>query len=134
MRSSDFIANHVIHADMSAGTLGNAIAELSKNVIINLRMSAKQHNVSLVESYFVTAFNSLISDVHNFNERKVVLLIDEYDAHVIDAITSNMEKSNLGLLAARRDAMQDFCSVIKLNDKIVKLAFITGIIKFSRMR
>jgi hypothetical protein len=133
MCSSDFVAHPVIRVDMSAGTLGNTIADLSENVMSRLQKNAERHNVSLRGSYFVNAFNSLIMDVKKFTGQKVVLLIDEYDAPVIDAITSSKEISNPGLLAARRDAMQDFYLAIKLNEEMIEMAFITGITKFSRM-
>jgi hypothetical protein len=118
---------------MSAGTLGNTIADLSENVMNRLQKNAERHNVSLRGSYFVNSFHSLIMDVKKCTGQKIVLLIDEYDAPVIDAITSSKEIFTPGLLAARRDAMQDFYLVIKLNEEMIEMAFITGITKFSRM-
>ncbi|MDR1036235.1 MAG: AAA family ATPase, partial [Deltaproteobacteria bacterium] len=133
MCSPAFVYHPVIRVDMSAGTLGNTIADLSENVMNRLQKNAERHNVSLRGSYFVNSFHSLIMDVKKCTGQKIVLLIDEYDAPVIDAITSSKEIFTPGLLAARRDAMQDFYLVIKLNEEMIEMAFITGITKFSRM-
>ena len=58
---------------------------------------------------------------------KVVLLIDEYDAPLLDVVH---EKDNLQAL---RRIMQNFYSPIKSLDPYLKFVFITGITKFSQL-
>ncbi|MDR1036129.1 MAG: ATP-binding protein [Deltaproteobacteria bacterium] len=133
MRSPDFVARPVIRLDMSVVAYGDTIASLAENVMVILGENAARHNVSLHGSSIAIAFYNLISDVYNSTGKEVVLLIDEYDAPVIDAIGSTKEISNPGLLSARRSAMQDFYWTIKSSEARIEMAFITGITKFSRM-
>ena len=57
----------------------------------------------------------------------VVLIIDEYDAPLLDVVH---EKENLGKL---RRIMQNFYSPIKKLDPYLEFTFITGITKFSQL-
>lgn len=59
--------------------------------------------------------------------QKVVILIDEYDAPLLDVVH---EKDNLQKL---RRIMQNFYSPIKSLDPYLKFVFITGITKFSQL-
>lgn len=59
--------------------------------------------------------------------QKVVLLIDEYDAPLLDVVH---EKENLKPL---RQTMQNFYSPIKYLDPWLEFTFITGITKFSQL-
>ncbi|MDR1037230.1 MAG: ATP-binding protein [Deltaproteobacteria bacterium] len=133
MRSPDFVAHPVIRLDMSVGAAGDSIADLSASVMVILGENAARHNVSLHGPNIALAFYNLLLDVNNSTGKQVVLLIDEYDAPVIDVIGSTKEIANPGLLSARRNAMQDFYLMIKSANKKIKMAFITGITKFTRM-
>ena len=59
--------------------------------------------------------------------QKVVIIIDEYDAPLLDVVH---EKDNLKQL---RLIMQNFYSPIKLLDPYLEFTFITGITKFSQL-
>ncbi|NCC24738.1 MAG: hypothetical protein EOM25_05990 [Deltaproteobacteria bacterium] len=68
----------------------------------------------------------LIQHTRTKSGRNVVVLIDEYDKPILDALPDRE--------AARvnRDALRDFYSVIKDNDASVRFAFLTGVSKFSK--
>ncbi len=57
----------------------------------------------------------------------MVILIDEYDKPILD----NIENSEVA--RGMRDVLKDFYSVIKGSDKYIKLVFITGVSKFSKV-
>ncbi len=69
----------------------------------------------------------LIKRAYKRTGQKVVLLIDEYDAPLLDVIH---EDDNL--LQLRR-MMQDFYSPIKDCDRYLRFVFITGVTKFSQL-
>ncbi len=69
----------------------------------------------------------LIQRAYEQTGQKVVLLIDEYDAPMLDVLH---EEENLAKL---RRVMQNFYSPIKDCDEYLRFVFITGITKFSQL-
>lgn len=69
----------------------------------------------------------LIKRAYEQTGQKVVVLIDEYDAPLLDVVH---EKENLGVL---RDVMRNFYSPLKACDPYLRYVFLTGITKFSQL-
>ena len=69
----------------------------------------------------------LVKRAYEKTGEKVVIIIDEYDAPLLDVVH---EKENLKPL---RLIMQNFYSPIKLLDPYLEFTFITGITKFSQL-
>ena len=72
-------------------------------------------------------FSGLISRVCQQTGRQVVVLIDEYDAPLLDVVH---EENNLPVL---RDVMRNFYSPLKACDPYLRFVFLTGITKFSQL-
>ncbi len=72
-------------------------------------------------------FSGLIRRTHHQTGRQVVVLIDEYDAPLLDVIH---EEKNLPVL---RDVMRNFYSPLKACDPYLRFVFLTGITKFSQL-
>ena len=70
---------------------------------------------------------SLVRRAYEQTGQKVIIIIDEYDAPLLDVVH---EKENLSEL---RLVMQNFYSPIKLLDPYLEFTFITGITKFSQL-
>ena len=70
---------------------------------------------------------NLIANVHDKTGRKVVVLIDEYDAPLLDVVH---EEETLPVL---RNVMRNFYSPLKDCDPYLKFVFLTGITKFSQL-
>ncbi|WP_020558171.1 ATP-binding protein [Thiofilum flexile] len=72
-------------------------------------------------------FKELILHVKKQFEQPVVILIDEYDKPILDAIHKpEVARDN-------RDVLRGFYSTIKDYDAHIKLAFFTGVSKFSKV-
>lgn len=71
-------------------------------------------------------FLQLIKQAELKAGKKVVIIIDEYDAPLLDVLHDKDR------LEAVRTVMQELYAPIKASDKYIKFAFITGITKFSR--
>lgn len=69
----------------------------------------------------------LVKKANEQTGQKVVIIIDEYDAPLLDVVH---EQENLQPL---RQMMQNFYSPVKLLDPYLEFVFITGITKFSQL-
>ena len=70
---------------------------------------------------------NLITSVYEKTGKQVVILIDEYDAPLLDVLH---EKEKLPVL---RQVMRNFYSPLKDADPYLKFVFLTGITKFSQL-
>jgi hypothetical protein len=130
--SPDFVVRPVIRLDMSmvAGSDNNLI--LSQKIMERLEKNAQRHNVSFNRIDCPAAFLSLLENVQRPSGQSVILLIDEYDSPIIQLAQRNKLTYDNVMLEERRIIMQNFYEVIKGADAFIRLAFITGVTKFSR--
>ena len=70
---------------------------------------------------------NLITSVYETTGKQVVILVDEYDAPLLDVLHEN-EK-----LPILRQVMRNFYSPLKAADPYLKFVFLTGITKFSQL-
>ena len=70
---------------------------------------------------------ALIQAAYQKTGKKVVVLIDEYDAPLLDVV--HEEKS----LPVLRNVMRNFYSPLKASDPYLQFVFLTGITKFSQL-
>ncbi len=71
-------------------------------------------------------FEELIQKCYQKYNKRVVVLIDEYDKPILD----NIDNTKVAL--QNRDFLRSFYVMLKENDEYIKFAFLTGISKFSR--
>jgi hypothetical protein len=76
-----------------------------------------------------TLFRDLIIGLNQQFQRKVVILIDEYDKPLIDFL----DKENIHKAIENRAILKTFYSVLKDADPYLQLVFITGVSKFSQV-
>ncbi len=72
-------------------------------------------------------FAHLIETLHERTGQRVAVLVDEYDKPILDALAKPE------LARANRDALRGLYSAIKFSDAHVKLTFLTGVSKFSKV-
>jgi len=72
-------------------------------------------------------FKRLIEEAYIKYNKKVVILVDEYDKPILDNI------ENPEVARVMRDELKNFYSVIKGADEFLKFVFITGVSKFSKV-
>ena len=70
---------------------------------------------------------NLIQRAYELTGKQVVVLIDEYDAPLLDVAHEKTQLDDL------RQIMRNFYSPLKACDKYLKFVFITGITKFSQL-
>ena len=122
----DWVKHPVLHFDMSLGKhmdkdqlgrfLGKRLEEHEK--IYGITNPAVDNNDRLTQ---------LIITAYEQTGKQVVVLIDEYDAPLLDIVH---EEKNLPVL---RNMMRNFYSPLKGCDKYLRFVFLTGITKFSQL-
>lgn len=92
-----------------------------------LDKTAYDFDLQLKETSISAKFQELIETIARIHG-KVVVLIDEYDKPIIDYLGTDTEKA-----IENRDIMKIFYSILKDADPHLRLVFITGISKFSKV-
>ena len=72
-------------------------------------------------------FAHLIETLHERTGQRTVVLVDEYDKPILDAL------GKPEVARANRDALRGLYSAIKFSDAHVKFTFLTGVSKFSKV-
>ena len=116
----------VIRIDFTAGEDASIIG-LEKAIESLLDDEAKRNRVTLSKQTHSGKFAELISELYEKTGEKVVILVDEYDKPIVEYI-NNPEKA-----LESRDILRKFYGVIKPNSDKIRLVFLTGISRFSKL-
>lgn len=122
----DWVKHPVLHFDMSAAKhmdkdmLERYLADMltDQEAVFGYKSEKQDPNIRLKD---------LVVTANRLTGRKVALIIDEYDAPLLD-----VAHEELNLVALRR-AMQNFYSPIKSLDPYFEFVFLTGITKFAQL-
>jgi hypothetical protein len=114
---------HISFTNVSYQTLG-----LEAAIHETLDSIAKQYDLELPNSAFSSKFRELIIRLHKKYDKKVVILIDEYDTPIINSLTDDIQKA-----IENRDILKYFYEPIKNIDDHLAFFFLTGISKFSKV-
>ena len=122
----DWTEYPVLHFSMAGGKhmekdqleryLGNRLAEQEK--VWGIKTPAIDANDRLI---------SLIQTAYEKTGKQVVVLIDEYDAPLLDVVHEDSHLKDL------RNVMRNFYSPLKDCEPMLRFVFLTGITKFSQM-
>ena len=116
----------VLHFDMSGGKHMNVDA-LERYLGWELAEHEATYGITKPAVDINSRLKILIKTAYEQTGQKVVVLIDEYDAPLLDVVH---EEENLPKL---RDVMRNFYSPLKACDPYIRFAFLTGITKFSQL-
>ena len=122
----DWVKHPVFHFDLS-GAKHMSIEQLERYLA---DMLEEQETIWGYKTHHVDAnlrLKDLVKKAYEKTGEKAVVIIDEYDAPLLDVVH---EKENLQPL---RRIMQNFYSPLKMLDPYLEFTFITGITKFSQL-
>jgi len=100
---------------------------LKESINSFLRKIAKEHQITLEEEILGLKFKELIQKLYEKYNQKLVVLIDEYDKPILDVI-EDIEKAR-----RNRDILKKFFEILKPSDPYLKLVFLTGVSRFSKV-
>ncbi len=123
----DWIEHPVLHFDFSGVKYLNGAESLSALLNWQLSLFEKKYEIISGQEQFGVRMTRLLHTVAEKTGQKVVILIDEYDAPLLDLMGKDEP------FQKTRDMMRDFYSPIKQNDALLQFVFLTGITKFSQL-
>lgn len=122
----DWVKHPVLHFDLSGAK--HMDADLLNNYLNLILLPYEEiYGKGEGESTPNGRLIGLVNRAYRQTGKKVVVIIDEYDAPLLDVVH---EKDNLKTL---RQIMQNFYSPLKMLDPYLEFTFLTGITKFSQL-
>ena len=122
----DWVKHPVLHFDLS-GAKHFDVDVLNSYLNLRLLPYEELYGKGEGENYPNERLAGIVKRAYEKTGEKVVVIIDEYDAPLLDVVH---EKENLQPL---RRIMQNFYSPLKMLDPYLEFTFITGITKFSQL-
>lgn len=123
---TEWTKHPVLHFDMSLGKHMNK-EELENYLAYQLSRYNKEYGITDIVSGVNNQLTEIIRCAYEQTGRQVAVLIDEYDAPLLDVI--HEEKNQPAL----RNVMRNFYSPLKACDPYLRYVFLTGITKFSQL-
>lgn len=123
----DWDSYPVFHIDLSV-TKAETSVEGLRNVLMRLLEPYREiYGSGKYETTPGASLSGLINRAFRQTGRQAVVLIDEYDAPLLDKLHQE------ALLDDFRNVMQEFFVQLKANESVIRFCFITGITKFSQL-
>ncbi len=113
--------------DMSACKNKYEIGQIIEELHCQLDYYEEKYGMMKTEGSPGTRFKKIIQGLHKEIGLKTVVILDEYDAPLLDYLHKP------GELEQVRRIMQEFYQMVKVCDKDEQFVFITGITKFSQL-
>ena len=123
---TEWTEHPVLHFDMSLGKhMGKE--QLERFLGERLAFEERKYGIDNPATDINDRFTNLIVAAYEKTGRQAVVLIDEYDAPLLDVVHEDE------LLPQLRQVMRNFYSSLKACDPYLRFVFLTGITKFSQM-
>jgi hypothetical protein len=116
----------VIHISFASNQIEEDTNIFKQKIFNLLQDAAADNQVALRGELYSSQFSNLIRDIHQKYQQKVVILIDEYDKPILDAM------ADISVADKIRDILRGLYGVIKDNDDKIQFAFLTGVTKFAK--
>lgn len=117
----------VIRLDFSKIKHSATLEQLEDSLMIILDEYAEEYKVTLKGKSVSTRLGNLLSKVYKKTNKRVVILIDEYDKPITNHLI-NIKKAE-----RNKTYLRDIYVMIKANSEYVHFFFITGISKFAKV-
>lgn len=122
----DWLQYPILHLDLNTQEY-KSVDSLKEKLDIALTGWEKECGAEAVEKSLSTRFEGVIKRTSQKKGQRVVILIDEYDKPMLQAI------GNPELQEAYRSLLKSFYGALKSTDGYIKLAFLTGVTKFGKV-
>lgn len=124
-KESEWKSYPILHFDFS-GAEATSCDKLKSFIHNHLQALADKYGVKLKDPSMGLGpmFGFLIKDISEKTQSQVVILIDEYDKGIIDALDNEEQ------LIQNQELLRPFFSQLKLSEPYMRFCFITGVARF----
>ena len=122
----DWESYPVFHLDLNADDYSSKEI-LEKKIESHLQKWESQYPTGFETYTYATRFENVIEAAYKKTGRGVVILVDEYDKPLLQAI------GNKELQDSFRRVLKAFYGALKTKDGCIKFAFLTGVTKFGKV-
>jgi hypothetical protein len=122
----EWIKYPVLHLDLNSGDYTD-VKVLNSNLNVTLSSWEDRYGSNPVEDTFSTRFEGVIRRAYKQSGQKVVILVDEYEKPILQAI------DNEELQTRYREILKGFYTVLKSLDEYIQFAFLTGVTKINKI-
>ena len=123
----DWSARHpVVRLDFGSGDFSRP-GYLQEDAAAQIGAVERREGVPVANGSAPVRFRRLLEELHRRAGRRAVVLVDEYDKPILDAIESP------ALARAHRDYLRGLYSVVKTGDAHVRFSFFAGVSRFSKV-
>lgn len=116
----------ILHIDLNTEKY-NTPESLNRILNFTLLKWEEKYGTGPGETSLALRFRGIVERAAEKTGQRVVILIDEYDKPMLQAIGDEE------LQAAYRTTLKSFYSVLKTMDKYIRFAFLTGVTKFGKV-
>ena len=122
----EWVKHPILHLDLNAAKYDDIEA---LNVLLNVALTEweSRYGKADVETTFSTRFMGVIRRAYEQTGVRVVILVDEYDKPMLQAI------GNDALQTEYRNTLKAFYGALKSCDRYIRFAFLTGVTKFGKV-
>ncbi len=116
----------VVRLDFAGGSFKEP-GSLNEDVTLQLEYLEETAGVPAREVGAPGRLRRLLQTMHRRTGQRVVVLVDEYDKPILDAL------ADPEMAVANRDFLRGFYGMIKSSDAHVRFTFVTGVSKFTKV-
>ena len=117
----------VIHLDLSEAKGMDSVNDLKDKLRFLMKPFFRSEDKDYSNISPGTILSDTIQKLYQQTGKQVVVIIDEYDALLLDLLHESQ------ILSEFRKAMQEFYMPLKAREQYIRFCFITGITKFSQL-
>jgi hypothetical protein len=122
----EWIKYPVLHLDLNIGEY-NTEEALRERISLHLSQWERIYGKDDAETLLGSRFEGVIRRAYDQTGQQVVILVDEYDKPMLEAITDEQ------LQESYRSILKGFYGALKSMDGYIRFAILTGVTKFSKV-
>jgi hypothetical protein len=117
----------VLKLDLNAGVYSKGVEELHSVLYSELQAQSEKYGIELERTDAISQFKYLIRKAADKTGERAVVIIDEYDKPLMNTLEIPSVHDQI------REELRGFYGVLKSSDEHLRLVFLTGVTKFSRV-